>query len=350
LHVLLRDLGGNALPYSLEHAAAVRVQGSSALSFAVSSGFSDHGDPVVILAISLQSLHDVSLSVHVGGEVIGAGGNFSVFVQPAQCSAGGMEVAGGGLDCQCSPGYYEDGGSCVPCRAGSYKSHPGNGSQSVCVPCPSGYFCLEGQRNTTGRCPSLGFDCSQGTLRLMDGYWMHPLAGDWHDNITLAVTECVNLDACRGSEVSGNSTKGFQGSCAPGYEGQACTTCSQDFAGLSGYCTKCYGPSMSTVAVVCMQAAVVIVVAFLVALVLEETRGVSKVSVFSYCLLDLDLCEGFRHCQVRSMWVIGHKDTVVLHFRILFDMLQVVALQVLIRSLEQEYFVVSEVIAAFTGL
>jgi hypothetical protein len=40
------------------------------------------------------------------------------------------------------------------------------------------------------------------------------------------------------------------------------------------------------------------------------------------------------------MWVVGHKDTVILHFRILFDMLQVIALQVLIRSLEQEYFVV----------
>jgi Tyrosine-protein kinase ephrin type A/B receptor-like len=275
----LRDLGGNVLPYSLQTAASISVQSSSLVSLAVAGGMTDQHDPVVVLSLSLGGLNHVSIAVQVGGEVVGAGGNFTVFVKAAQCAEGRMEAVAGGLDCHCPGGLYENKGVCVSCPAGTYKLQPGNASQSSCIPCPSGYFCLEGQPGVSGKCPVRGFDCSQGKLRLKDGFWIEPVMDDWNDGISLTVTECVNMDACLGSEVTGNSTIGFQGRCAEGYVGRGCDTCSVDFAGLSGYCTKCYGPSMSTVAVVLMQAAVVLSVGFLVALVLEETRGVSKVRV-----------------------------------------------------------------------
>ena len=40
------------------------------------------------------------------------------------------------------------------------------------------------------------------------------------------------------------------------------------------------------------------------------------------------------------MWVLSHKDLTILQFRLVLDMLQVLGLQVLVPSLEPEWFVV----------
>jgi hypothetical protein len=158
----------------------------------------------------------------------------------------------------------------------------------------------------------MGFECNGGVLTLLDGYWMDDTSA------SLRAAVCPNRDACYGATVMGNTTSGLRVTCADGYSGRDCSQCSLGYAGLSGYCAKCYGPTLAVMGLVLMHVSLVFVIGLVAALLLEESRGVSK---------------------VRSMWVLGHKDAIVLQVRVLFDMLQVVGLQVLIKSLEQEWFV-----------
>ena len=129
------------------------------------------------------------------------------------------------------------------------------------------------------------------------------------------VMKCVYEDACPGGVASNTSVPA---TCASGYSGVACSGCAAGYAGLSGYCAYCHGKGPSAVAVLVLLCGVAFFITSATSLLLEDTRTASKVT---------------------TMWVLGHKDVVLLHVRSFADMLQVVALQVLIRSREKEWFV-----------
>jgi hypothetical protein len=267
---------------------------------------------VLMARLLPQRLGVLSLNVSISGSLLQPPMPLTFTILPVECDhSAAWVVDDTGLSCECNAGLFLSAASetCVPCRSGTFKPRQGNGSVASCIPCPSGYYCFEGSETVTGQCPALGFDCSGGTLVVEDGYWV--------ENSTDKAFLCQYREACQGKLITSAGTS-LVTSCAVGYVGYGCAVCDRDFAGLSGYCAKCYGPTLAVMGLVLMHASLVFVIGLVAALLLEESRGVSK---------------------VRSMWVLGHKDAIVLQVRVLFDMLQVVGLQVLIKSLEQEWFV-----------
>lgn len=53
--------------------------------------------------------------------------------------------------------------------------------------------------------------------------------------------------------------------------------CDTGWAGLSGFCTKCYSPALASLGLLVLPLSVVFVIAFVATISLEETSGVHQV-------------------------------------------------------------------------
>jgi hypothetical protein len=183
-----------------------------------------------------------------------------------------------GLTCVCKAGFYTDAnGTCIRCPVGTYNPDIGRVGRGSCRQCDPGHYCTAGASTVSGKCPAHGFDCSNGQLRLMDGYWLPPDAVV-HADGSVSATQCVYAAACVGADMTAiNSSRGEPG-CAPGYRDDYCSECDAGWAGLSGFCTKCYSPALASLGLMLLPLGVAVVVAFVVTISLEEKKGVHRVS------------------------------------------------------------------------
>ena len=131
----------------------------------------------------------------------------------------------------------------------------------------------------------MGFDCGDGKLALRSGFWANFseasafIGGGFGGNRTLLAFRCQYEAACignTGDEDMNNSSDAW-GRCAPGYTGVSCGSCQSDFAGLLGYCTRCFGAGLSVAGITLIIALVITSVTLVTTLYLEETVGASKV-------------------------------------------------------------------------
>jgi hypothetical protein len=130
----------------------------------------------------------------------------------------------------------------------------------------------------SGKCPEFGFDCSEGRLRQLDGYWLPPSTVVLADG-SVSAYRCRHDPACLGMDMTAiNATRNDSG-CAAGYVGEYCKDCADGWAGLSGFCTQCYSPALASLGLFALPLVTASVVSFVTALALEETSGVHQVSV-----------------------------------------------------------------------
>ena len=159
---------------------------------------------------------------------------------PIRCR-GSFEVPStDGRECMCQPGYRrsrsigsKDAASlgCVPCQEGYISFLPNRDFQ--CTICPDGFFCTVGSSLYTS-CPDHGVDCTDGRLRMKEGFWCEICHDESYPTETIIKLlensnapffhECFYSDAC-----VVNSTS-FKTTCHRGYEGPLCSVCESNFA------------------------------------------------------------------------------------------------------------------------
>lgn len=88
--------------------------------------------------------------------------------------------------------------------------------------------------------------------------------------------------------VGGVESEAVDEKCAEGYDGVLCNACAAGWAGLSGFCTKCYSPALASVGVILVVSAVTGCVAILTAMLLQENTGTNMVGALSVCLCVCD--------------------------------------------------------------
>ena len=132
-----------------------------------------------------------------------------------------------------------------------------------------------------------GFDCTDGGLTPLNGYWMDhsiPLSGvGFVPNSTNSAYRCLNARACIG--YGGIADPVVGGKCADGYEGTLCSKCAPGWAGLTGFCTECYSAGLASIGILLLTSVIAVAVAIVTAVFLEENTGTSPVS--SCCLCGL---------------------------------------------------------------
>lgn len=146
-----------------------------------------------------------------------------------------------------------------------------------CQGCPLGKYCIAGSVNSTGACPSTGFDCSSGVLTQLEGYWSQV------SNSTLISYPCLNPGACSGWSYSGlvqdeAFTVATLPHCAKGYTGPLCASCEQGWASLGGSkCLQCANKALMVVGLALIGFFVLTVISLLVAIVTQVATRSSPV-------------------------------------------------------------------------
>ena len=200
-----------------------------------------------------------------------------------------------------------------------------------CLPCPQGHYCLPGSTKATGVCPPQGFDCSDGGLTPLAGYWIPSVIDVTNrtsaDNSSIDAFKCLNEAACVSS---GNlSSLVISGSCKKGYDGPLCTACSSGYAGLAGFCTKCYSPALASFGIILLLTVMLAIVGAVVAVLLPDTSS---------------------NTPAKEAWMFVRREELMARLRIVFDSLQVAGLQVLVRSRELEWFVTAVLSVSATAM
>ena len=194
-----------------------------------------------------------------------------------------------------------------------------------CIACPADHYCFQGASNASGVCPSVGFHCSRGILTLLPGYWITVHMRNSSEGngtaplvVSFSASQCSHAPACAGGAFAAPPDVASQeGLCQAGYSGADCARCDPRFVQFVGHCLR--PSSIAALSIIVLVSVVVVGVAFVATLSLEETRGVAL---------------------KRTMWVLGWKDVVMFRFKLLHDFLQVVAVIVTLHKLEPVWFVV----------
>jgi hypothetical protein len=206
------------------------------------------------------------------------------------CYAGSFSSAGSNSACSlCSPGlfsssdystscetcpyamYAEGSGQtrCYHCSVGKFSQDMGLTSESSCAFCPAGKYgnettssgcheCYEGSwsnsvgataQGTCKTCSTSSYiQCPSGSsFPFVDSGYFRSL------NIPDLIFNCIPSEAC--------SSTGFSNTtCATGYEGNLCVTCSTNYFRSSGKCTKCISASARWIASILLVIALFVVV------------------------------------------------------------------------------------------
>eukprot|EP00163_Fabomonas_tropica_P033242 TRINITY_DN863_c0_g1_i5.p1 TRINITY_DN863_c0_g1~~TRINITY_DN863_c0_g1_i5.p1 ORF type:complete len:6170 (-),score=768.16 TRINITY_DN863_c0_g1_i5:895-19404(-) len=154
------------------------------------------------------------------------------------------QVGSDGIECECSPGYTDDGsGGCTPCLDGEYKDTPG---VAPCLKCPDKMNTLFQKASTSRR-----------ACQCISGYYDELFAQNY--NQTASCTVCPEGANCPGGKVieqipgywrSSNSSDKFykcvgqaclggQQECAAGHEGPLCDVCESGHGKFGTTCEPC---------------------------------------------------------------------------------------------------------------
>lgn len=155
-----------------------------------------------------------------------------------------------------------------------------------CLPCSLDHFCLEGDSEPAGECPSsssIGFDCSDGILAILPGYWSPVVtnvsSGRLMANDTLQAYKCSSVASCVGGSVVGMQLV-IPDVCAPGYEGDVCSGCQAGWASTGGgKCVRCHSSGIQVFSLIIVAGLVSFLIAALVAVATHNPRETVQVCV-----------------------------------------------------------------------
>ncbi|MDR3411411.1 MAG: hypothetical protein P4L87_10805 [Formivibrio sp.] len=265
LRVSVRDAGNFSVPFDVAFDSVSLSAAPLLLENAVHLSLDDvWNSSVVEYTLLPVAVGPVTIRITLGGVSV-PGGVVALTVLGPVCT-GDLVLDPVSLTCVCGSGMYKNNNACAPCPAGSYNPSPGNGSSAQCLPCQAGWYCERGSVAGTASCPSgKGFDCSDGTLRTRDGYWT-PLPSNLSANVSWALYECDNPHACPAVRVEPGAAQ-----CAAGYAGSACGKCAPGYVKIGTFCVQCRYPGLEAVGVAIPPVLMVLAVALVIALVLEES-------------------------------------------------------------------------------
>jgi hypothetical protein len=253
----------------------------------------------------VRSIGHSTVFARISGNVTG---QFDVEVVSPVCTGSHQAVSSDGLNCVCQPGYYlvAQGAACEQCPIGTYQPVPVNGSIAACKACLAGYYCLAGSASVSGVCPARGFLCTGGKLEPLNGFWMREAITLQHYSTHVRITAypCLNSFACAGV---GNINVGVvQTRCVSGYDGPLCASCATGWAGLGGYCTKCYNPALAVFGLLIVTATIAVLIGVVAVVFMQENVGRSNVSML--CCVCVRMCVCARVCACVSVaerfWVL----------------------------------------------
>jgi hypothetical protein len=185
-------------------------------------------------------------------------------------------------DClDCADGYFKANSTCLPCPIGKYSNN------ATCSSCPQGKFsqsgglsfcqeCPDGTYNPLSevssvinctQCPKQGFQCKSGSSYpfVLSGWFR-----DMNEDVELAL-KCIPEEACA---EGGSSTT----LCTVGYQGRACSLCSDGYFRLGEKCRICL-PAFARWLVICALVALAVFAFWKLSLVEERIPYSFKIAL-----------------------------------------------------------------------
>eukprot|EP01138_Halocafeteria_seosinensis_P000617 gb/GECG01000632.1/.p1 GENE.gb/GECG01000632.1/~~gb/GECG01000632.1/.p1 ORF type:complete len:2178 (+),score=195.34 gb/GECG01000632.1/:1-6534(+) len=179
----------------------------------------------------------------------------SPFAVTAQANCSALEILSEHTGaCLCQPGYArarqydlgaEDKPPCEQCPEGRFQPEPTDDDR--CILCAEGFFSPKGSSKCFP-CPSTGFECIGGRLRMGNGYWCEICAkdaklsnGTTRDSMlervrsgnTPVMHRCAPPTACDVEPTQ------FRTTCSEGRKGPLCSVCRDGYAKTKTLCLPC---------------------------------------------------------------------------------------------------------------